>query len=423
MRKILVVVRREFVERVRNKWFVIATVLGPILMGTAMFLPAYLLTKTGGGRAVAVVDATSDAFGEKLAEVLRGSPTLTVRRVPTEVGQIEDVADSLAKRVGSKAINGFLIVTDEAASEGNVEYRGSDVSSQTAMAILRRMIQDAVLAQRLERVGVDAELVAQARIRVELRTVNIRGGEVTDQSGEAAFVMAYIMWFILYFALIVYGVQVMGAVVEEKSSRVVEVLVSSLRPFELLAGKVVGVGGVGLFQLAIWALVARVLIGQQAFFLDLFNIDLGGEVLRLPEIPADTIAVLLTYFVLGFLLYATMFAAVGAMSNSEAEARQAQTPIVMLIVIPALLSFAALNDPESTIARTLTLVPFSSPIAMPIRWGLAAVPLTDLAGSVGLLIFTSLAVTWVAARIYRVGILMYGKRPGLREVLRWVVSP
>lgn len=421
MRKVWVVVRREFLEKVRNKWFVISTVLGPILMAAMIILPTWLLVRTTGGTRVAVVDISSDSFGLQVAEVLGSSPSRDVDYLAVPLEQLPEASDSLVARVGEKAINGFLIVTDETVSDGKVEYRGSNVSSQTETGAMRRLIQEAVLTERLGRVGVDPALVAQARIGVDLNTVNIRGGEVTEQSGEAAFALAYVMWFILYFALIVYGVQVAGAVVEEKSSRVIEVLVSSLRPFQLLAGKIIGVGAVGLFQLLIWAAVARVLIDQQGFFLGLLGVEIPeGQAFALPAVPLDTIAVLLLYFVLGFFLYSTMFAAVGAMSSSESDMRQAQQPVVILIVIPALLSFGTLNDPDGTVGVVLALVPFTAPLAMPMRWGVSAVPVSELIMSVGLLLLTALAVTWISARIYRVGILMYGKRPGIKELVRWV---
>lgn len=420
MRKIWVVVRREFLERVRNKWFVISTVLGPVLMAVAIFLPAYLLTKTGRTRSVVVVDVSESRFGDRLVAMMGGLESVEASVVPVPLENLEAVADSLAKVVGEKERDGFLIVTDATVSDGSVEYRGANVSSQTDMAILRRLVREAVLTVRLERVGVDPALVEEASIPVALRTVNIRGGEVTDQSGEATFALAYVMWFILYIAILVYGAQVMGAVVEEKTSRIVEVLVSSLKPFQLLSGKVIGVGGVGLFQLLIWATVARILLDQQELIAGALGIETSGEVFALPQVPLATIAILLIYFVLGFFLYATIFAAVGAMSNSEAEARQAQTPVVMLVVIPALLAFGALNDPDGGLALALTLIPFSSPIAMPVRWAAAAVPLSELALSVLFLFVTAVIVTWLAGRIYRVGILAYGKRPGLRELVRWV---
>lgn len=421
MHKLWVVIRREFVTKVTNKWFLIATVLGPVLMGVAIFLPAYMLTKSVGVRVVTVLDASSQRVGRQVATGLDASPLITARYVETQLAAVPAMADSLAGEVGRKAINGFLLVTDETITDGKAEYRGSNVSSQTDMAMLQRYVEQAVLTERLKGVGVDPQLVANARIPIDLKTINIRGGKTTEQSGQAAFILAYIMWVVLYVALIVYGQLVAGAVVEEKSSRIIEVLVSSLRPFQLLAGKVVGVGAVGLFQLLIWAGMAKVLIDKQAFFLHLFGIQLpAGRAFGLPSVPLATVAILLLYFVLGFFLYASMFAAIGAMSSSEADVRQAQQPVVMLIVIPALLAFGAINDPDGSIAKILTLVPFSSPIAMPIRWSVSAVPPGELAGSVGLLLLTMLGVTWLSARIYRVGILMYGKRPGLRELLRWI---
>ncbi len=157
------------------------------------------------------------------------------------------VAESLARVVGETELDGFLIVSAGTVSDGTVEYRGSNASSQIDMELLQRTLRESVLTERLRLVGVDASLVAQAQARgVGLRTITIRGGEATEQSGGATFALAYVMWFLLYMAISLYGVQVLGAVVEEKTTRMVEVLVSSLRPFESLAGKVIGVGAVGL---------------------------------------------------------------------------------------------------------------------------------------------------------------------------------
>ena len=422
MRKIWVVIRREFLERVRNKWFVISTVLGPFLLGLLMFLPAFLLTRATGTTEVVVVDVSTDGFGGRVVEMLANSPRMEPQYLAGGLVDLEPMADSLAAEVGAQTIDGFLILTDATIEEGTAEYRGSNVASQVDMGVIQRYVQEAALAIRLERSGIDPTVVAQASMRLRLHTVNIRGGEVTDQTGEGAFILAYFMWFLLYFALLVYGVQVAGAVVEEKSSRVIEVLVSSLRPFQLLVGKIIGVGGVGLFQLTIWAGFAKILLDQQSLILRAVGVEVqeGQRVFALPQVPLDSIAVLLLYFVLGFLLYSTMFAAVGAMCSTESEMRQAQQPVVILFVIPAIVSFGALNDPNGSLATILTLVPLSAPVAMPMRWGVAAVPLSELVLSVLILLVTALGVTWFASRIYRVGILMYGKRPTLKELFRWI---
>ena len=421
MRKIWVVIRREFVARVKTKWFVVSTVMGPVLMALMVLLPMFMATSGGGSRSVVVLDGTSTAFGDRLTGMLNESGPVAASRIVVDLAGLEARADSLAEVVGRKEIDGFLIVTDGTVEDGRAEYRGSNASSQVDIAILQRITREAVLTERLDQVGVDPRLVAQATIPLEMRTVTIRGGEATEQSGEATFFLAYFMWFLLYTAILMYGMQVLGAVVEEKTTRIVEVLVSSLRPFELLAGKILGVGTVGLFQLTIWAVTARLLLTQRQALAELFGLPQSGVGIQLPEIPIATIGVLLTYFVLGFFLYAGMFAAVAATSSSEVEARQAQTPVMMLLVIPAIVSLMAMiTEPDGSLFVALTLIPISSPIAMPGRWVVSDVPPTDLVVSVVLLVLGLVFVTWIAGRVYRVGILMYGKRPSPKEMWRWV---
>ncbi len=422
MLKTWVVIKREFLTRVRTKWFVVSTVLGPVLMAALVFLPILMATRGGRERSIVVVDAASGDFGGRVTDIISGPGTISAVHLAVEVEDLETVADSLARSVGREELDGFLIVSEETIENGRAEYRGSNVSAQMDMEVLRRRLREAVMTERLGRVGVDPALVAQATIPVEMRTVNIRGGETTEESGEAMFWLAYLMWFILYMAILLYGVQVMGAVVEEKTTRVVEVLVSSLRPFQLLAGKVVGVGAVGLFQLAIWGAAARFILTRREVVSGMFGIDEAvAQELTLPDVPLTTILVMLAFFVLGYFLYAAMFAAVAAMSSSETEARQAQAPVSMLFAIPALLSLVSMmNEPDGPLFVALTLIPLSSPIAMPGRWVVSDVPIYELIGSIGLLVLGLLAVTWIAGRIYRVGILAYGKRPGVRELVRWV---
>ncbi|HEX9693017.1 MAG TPA: ABC transporter permease [Gemmatimonadales bacterium] len=422
MHKIWVVMRREFIERVRNKWFIVSTILGPLLMGGMIVIPLLLADRGGRQRTIVVVDVTTSDFGRRVTDRLNGRAPVEARRLAVTLDRLEAVGDSLVPVVGEKAIDGFLILTDATVEDGKAEYRGANVSSLTDMSVLERTVREIVLVERLNRVGVDPELVARATIPVSLTTVSIRGGKVTEDSGEARFFLAYLLWFILYIAILLYGVQVLGSVVEEKTSRIVEVLVSSLRPFELLAGKVVGVGSVGLFQFLIWGVSAKIMIDQREAIAGMVGVDLAGSGggFSMPEVPVSTIVIFLVYFVLGYFLYASMFAAVAAMSNTEAEARQAQTPVVMLLVIPTMLMLSILQQPDGGIAIALSLIPFCSPIAMPVRWAAAEVPLDQVAMSIGFLVLGLLLITWLAARIYRVGILMHGKRPNIRELVRWV---
>ena len=424
MHKLAAVIRREFVERVRSKWFVIGTILGPVFMGLIIVLPVMLAEQGGGDRTVIVLDASGEGFGERVTAAVSQLPRTSATRRAVPLEQLEEVATDLAREVGTGALDGLLLLTDNTVEGGRAEYRGANVSSMADMRMLQATVRASVFAERLRREGVDPDIVGRAQIPVELATIKIREGKVTGESGEASFALAYAIWLLLYLAILLYGVQVLGAVVEEKASRIVEVLVSSLRPFELLAGKVIGVGAVGLLQMGIWLLTGKLLVDNRAAVARMLG--QSGEAaaavgsFSLPAVPATTIVLALSYFLLGYFLYAAMFAAVAAMVNTEAEARQAQTPVVMLLVIPSLLMVGILNNPDGQMALTLSLVPFTSPIAMPVRWAAAPVPMTQVALSLAVLFLAVMAITWVAGRIYRVGILAYGKKPGLKELVRWV---
>lgn len=424
MRKTWAVIRREFLERVRTKWFIIGTVLGPVFMGLVIVLPILMAEKGGGERTVIVVDASTEGFGARLTDALTRLPRVNVARRAVEPADIEEVAEALARDVDTTPLDGFLLISDATVEDGKAEYRGANVSSMSDMRTLQATLRASVFAERLQREGVEPGVVGRAQIPVDMTTVKIRDGKATGESGEASFFLAYLIWFLLYMAILLYGVQVLGAVVEEKASRIVEVLVSSLRPFDLLAGKVLGVGAVGLLQLGIWLGAGKLLLDRRSDVARMFgqSADQAAAIgsMSLPEVPLATVALFLTYFLLGYFLYAAMFAAVAAMVNTEAEARQAQTPVVMLLVIPTVLMIGILNNPDGGMALTLSLVPFTSPIAMPVRWAAAPVPITEVGGSIAILVATVVAITWVAGRIYRVGILAYGKKPGLKELVRWV---
>ena len=229
------------------------------------------------------------------------------------------------------------------------------------------------------------------------------------------------MAILLFMAILLYGVNVMSSVLEEKTTRIIEVLVSSVRPFQLMLGKIFGAGAVSFFQFFIWGVSARVLLslrGPIARALGASPADV--QTIVLPHIPAATMAVFIAFFLGGFFLYSAMFAAVGAMSSNEQEARQAQQPVTILLMISYLSILGLTNDPSSTFAKTLSLVPFTTPIATPVRWTAGSMPMWELMTSLVILALAIVGVTWVAERIYRVGILMTGKRPNLKELMRWV---
>jgi len=416
MRKVWAVIRREFVERVRTKWFWVSAILGPVLF--AGIIVFQIMQSIGGAvRNIAVVDSTTNDFGTQVVEALATSRLIRATRVPAG----PHVVDSLTRLVEQKELNGFLIVSNALPETGKAEYRASNLSLQT-IEELQRALSRLVVKVRLEGKGVNPAVVDWAQdMRITLDQKKIARGKTTSESAGQSFFTAYAMAILLFMAILLYGVNVMSSVLEEKTTRIIEVLVSSLRPFQLMLGKVVGAGAVSFFQFVIWGVSARLLISLRVPIARFLGADASqAQGITLPHIPFATIAVFMAFFLGGFLLYSAMFAAVGAMSSNEQEARQAQQPVTYLLMISYLSIIGLTNDPSSTFAKTLSLVPFTSPIATPVRWTAGSMATTELVASLVLLGLAIVGVTWVASRIYRVGILMTGKRPTMKELVRWV---
>lgn len=414
MHKVWAVIRREFVERVRTKWFWVSAILGPVLFGGII---VFQIVQSMGGavRNVAVVDSTSDKLGNQVIEALEASGSFRASLVPARPG----VIDSLRNLVESKQLNGFLIITDDLVQTGRAEYQASNLGMQTIEA-LQRTLGRLVVKARLEQKGVNPGVVDWAQIRIALDQKKISHGRAVSDSATQSFFTAYMMAILLFMAILLYGVNVMSSVLEEKTTRIIEVLVSSIRPFQLMLGKILGAGAVSFFQFVIWGVSARVLLSLRGPIARALGADPASVTMTLPRIPAATLAVFIAFFLGGFLLYSAMFAAVGAMSSNEQEARQAQQPVTYLLMISYLSILGLTNDPSSTFARTLSLVPFTTPIATPVRWTAGSMPTWELVMSLVILAIAIVGVTWVAARIYRVGILMTGKRPTMKELVRWV---
>jgi ABC-2 type transport system permease protein len=435
MRKFLAVVTREFRERVRTRSFVISTVLIPLFFTLMIAGQIVLSTRGAGTWRIVVVDAAQGSLGARVEAALRDVKVGTganaaqkyrVERIAAAPGRIDAVKDSLIPLTGKREeipgkLDGFLLVTEDALASGEIPYYGGNVGSLSEMGNLQAALRPVMLTERLVREGVAAEAVQQASGQVELVTSKVTDGKLTGESGESSFFLVYVMTLMMYFALLFYGIQVMSSVLEEKTSRIVEVLASSVTPFQLMLGKVVGVASVGLFQLGIWAMAGLYLTANVAPILSILHMSSdAAKGVQLPTVTLPLLAVFLFFFVLGFFLFASLYAAVGAMCSSQQDANQTQHPVTIGIVLGLMTMFPLMNDPNSTLARTLSLIPFTAPFATPIRYSVAPLPLVELLLSILATIAGVLIMCWIASRIYRIGILAYGKRPGLAELWRWV---
>lgn len=320
-------------------------------------------------------------------------------------------------RIRRSEINGYIWIDERALADGPILYHGDNASSQAVGILLRHTVEAVVREARGREVGLTPAQLEQLAREVTFASKHTTG-EKEASSGLGAFGVAYVLAIILYMVITVYGIGVMRSVVQEKASRVMELMVAAVKPRSLMAGKILGVGAAGLIQIGVWLAIGAVMLAYRDEVLGAFGISGGGQ--ALPPLAADEIAVILAYFVGGYFFYSAMYAALGAMVSSEQETQQVQLPVTMLLVIGFLCLQVVSNDPRGSSAATMTIIPFWSPILMPMRYVLGGATLGEVALSLGVLALSTVIVVRAAAKIYRVGVLLYGKRPGLKELLRWL---
>lgn len=425
MRKLWVVVRREYAERVRTKWFLFATLFGPVSMALTLFLPGYLARKSapaaGATTAIRILDATPDGLGKLLVTELgggiAGDPSKTQLLTLREAAL--PAAESLAtEAVQQRQLLGYLVLDRDRNGTTRARYAGRNATSLIETERIRAVFTRQLLALRMTTNGLAPDAAARiarspSPFSVERITDEGRGG-----SGSVSLLFAIGVSVVLYLTILMYGQNVLRGVMDEKESRVAEMVVASVRPEVLLTGKVFGIGAVGLTQILVWIATSLLMLEYRASVLGFLGAT--ARPLSLPQVTLGTGVLLVVFFVLGYLLYAALFAMVGAMVSSEQEAQQAQIPVVMLLVLSILFLQPVLTAPDGSVAVTLALTPFSAPVVMPLRMSAVSVPWWEVSLSLLALASASYLALFVATRVYRTGVLMYGKRPRLREVLRWI---
>ena len=417
--RIKAVIRREYLERVRTKAFWISTLVVPFFLGAVMILPAYLAARGGGEFSVAVVDLSGRFFDPVQAEVDRmlggDDEKLSIALLRQDPGADPDATrERIKEQVQQKQFDGMLVIPAEMPNEGQPEYVAPNVAAFKLVTVLERSVNNVMVADRLTGAGLDPDEVRELTKRVGLRTMKLgKGGEETRDRGQS-FMLAYVFMMIIYVTVLMYGIYVMRGVLEEKSSHVIEVVISTVKPFELMLGKILGIGAVGLTQFLIWSVLMAAISAPGAVS------AMGISGMELPTIPAQLLFFFVVYFVLGFLLYGTLYAGIGAAFDTEQEAQNFQGLITMFLVVPLVLMMQILNQPDGTLSVVLSLIPFFTPMLMFLRITLTPVPAIQLIASVVLMVGAILACTWVVAKIYRVGILMHGSKPKLKDLVRWV---
>jgi ABC-2 type transport system permease protein len=404
MRNVWLIARREYLERIRAKSFLIMTILIPILMGGLLFGGAVINSRIGSNHIAVVTD--NPQFAEDLKTELSGKNRQAIVDVysPTEPG----VRDLLDQRMQKRSIGlgGYLWVTPPAPGESRGTYEWdpkakADIVTKSRVAdAVRGVLARETLAQR----GMSATEVNDL-----LKPVELKPPPKDRKNSDAAFISAYGLFFLMYFVILFYGMNVARSIIEEKTSRVFEVMLSKVRPAEMMAGKVIGVGSVGLTQVGIWIAVALVAFKIQG---------LATEIDALPT-PGQLVCFVI-FFILGYILYSSIAAALGAMTNSEQELQQMNMFLMLPLIACSVVIFRVVTDPDGPISVFMSFVPFCTPLIMYTRIIVHQPPVWQIVLSIVLLIATIYVILWIASRIYRVGVLMYGKKPNLPEILRWL---
>ncbi len=423
MRKLCLVVKREYLTRVRTRGFLIGTFLLPLLMIAALIIPALLAQRqTESTVRIAIIDEQG-GLAEIVAQALghKGSgwePDVKVVRtleVP-DAAEYERLRDELRRDVSQGDLDGVLTLPQGVLDGQSATLHTRNPGDFRLANSVRAALRDGVITERLEQRGIRVENVRELLEGVNLTVVKVtKGGEV-EETGQT-IATALIVMFLLYLTVLVYGLTTMRSVMEEKTTRTIEMLVSSLRPFQLLAGKLLGVAAVGFTQYLIWIASGALLLAYSGTVATLLSPSNSAPRI---DVPLALVVYVLVFYLAGYFLYASLYAAAGAIVSSDEDAQQVQMPMTLLIGVSALLFGAVLRNPNSTLSVVLSMIPFFSPVLMMERIALQTPPFWQIVLSLLISFVTTLVLVALAAKIYRVGILMYGKRPSLVELWRWL---
>jgi len=447
--KLLAIIKREYLQQVRSKAFWISTFLIPSLGLGLIFIQVALSKNLVAKGKIAVVDLSGrlyepllaehraqpgdedestkkDKQPEKLADAktLEDATATRKQTVKTELQftKVDVTPETLAavrhrlnEDVQKGRLKAYLVLDAKTLETGAAEWRAESVKSEFVMRQqIANYLSRAATKERLKDRGVDPKLYDAARLRVDLDPHEAKDVESGESGKNVGFNLAVsaTFFFLIYMSIFIYGAYIMRGVLEEKNNRIVEVIVSSVRPTTLMLGKILGIGFVGLTQYSVWAClaIAITLPGAAAVM---------GMTDGIPHIPVGTIGAFVLFFLLGYFLYASLYAALSAPFNTEQEAQQFVMIPVMMLVLTSTTWFFAFNQPNGTLATALSFFPFTAPLMMFMRISVQTPPAWQIALSVAILVLTIWAVAWFAGRVYRVGILMYGKKPTLPEIFRW----
>lgn len=423
--KLWLIISREYKVAVLKKSFWIGLFAGPIFFGL-LFAAPYLLFNRQPERqkALAVVDA-SGRVTERLTANLSdrklksGDPEFLIESLAADADSSRQF-QALNQRVLDKKLYGYLFIGASLDTGSAYHFYVKNPGDVMNIERVDDALDKAMVGLRLaeKNLPITQEQLESVTKSVRLETFKVSEGGKTEKKGfSTTYFTTFAFVFFLYMTILIYGITGLRSILEEKSSRIIEVLLSSVTPLQLMQGKMLGLFLVGLTQVGVYALLGTIM--------SILGLSSGAGVF-LKQVSSALSPMMMGYFVifflLGFFLFSSMFVAIGSMVNSEQDAQSMQQPVIMALVIPMAMTFLFVTQPDSLLTRILSLIPFFTPMIMFMRISVLTPPVWEIALSIVLTLATTVGVTWLSARIFRVGILMYGKRPTLPEILQWIKS-
>lgn len=424
--KIGTIIRHEYLMRIKTKGFLIGTIFGPLILVAIIGIPVLLaiVSEDSTEKKIAILDET-DKYGEMI-----------VAKDSTKFFLTGETESQLKADILSEKLDGYLFLPEDIIESGEATVYTRGGGGLGFITSMERNLGRILWRQRLLEADVDTSVINLVAKGVEVHTQKItEEGEQKDYTEAFAFI-GYILGFMIYGMMFAYGGLVMRGVIEEKTNRIVEIIASSAKPFEIMFGKVVGIGAVGLTQVVIWLIfaalgltfaepVARLFMEQPEAMQNMASAS-GQSAMppgfEIPEVSPWLFVSFIFYFLAGYFIYSSLFAAIGSAVDQEQDAAQLQMPVTLPIILPILFIFNIMSNPDSVLAIVMSLIPFFSPILMIVRIAATDVPAWQIVTSVVLLILTFFGCLWVAAKIYRVGILMTGKKPSFKDLIKWAKS-
>ena len=409
MNKVLAVARWEYLERVKSKAFIIGLILTPIIMVGMGVLPTLLATQEDTKtKAIGLIDRTGqvgETFVVRMHDRFRpkdGRPNYAVVLLPP--GGEESVADA-DKRVLAGEIEGYCVLDGVSTGDTVVQYRSTAVGDFFLIGRIEETLRTIIAEKRAASKGIGLDLLKELRVKLDLQTTKLsKSGEEEEGNFLTVFFSAYVFMMMLFMLILGSGQVLVRSVIEEKSNRIVEVLVSSCSPTELMAGKVLGLSLLGFTQIGFWALIGIAATLQ-------FGIQFVA--------PASGL-LLIVYFILGYLFYAGIFIAAGSPLSTEQAAQQVTSYLVMILIIPIVLAMPAMKNPDAAWIKIMSFIPFLTPTMMALRLPIQMPEMWEILGTIAIMIVSIYFVMVAAGRIFRIGILMTGRTPGIGEIIRWI---